>query len=180
MEMVTLHVRHDGALANNTRPGLPIMRPPTCRRHSPRFTTQGGWRSERAAAKIPLAVQGTKKSGEGSRTGREGEKIDYPVGHAGVSHCNKATQPARRHRLEFDASPCYGLPLVGLRPGTKMISYPDGARHMQHMVTLATREWDADVRTRSFIDCTSFGPVMLGIMLFMFGIGVTDRNVTDF
>ncbi len=74
---------------------------------------------------------------------------------------------------------------MGLRPGAKLVGDLDGSYRMQYVMAPAARAacpgcrrmFEADT---PFIDGTSFGPVALGIMLFLFEIGATDRDVADF
>lgn len=168
-------------LAYYEAPGMPTSQPSLYNAKRAKFRKSRG--------EDPAGSPGDRKEpggGDGGAAGREGgKKRGPPVGHAGVSHGNKPARQSLRYGLEFDASPCCGLPLAGLRPKAKLVGDLDGTYRMRHAMVLAARAGCAGCgrvheADTPFVDGTSFGPVTLGIMLFLFEIGATDRDVADF
>lgn len=126
---------------------------------------------------------GEGSSGEGSgESSSGGSRRGPPVGHKGISHCNK---PSKIVEYPAERCPkCGGTDLKQNMPVRKQVADFDGN---QRTITVATavignatcNSCGGRIRgPNPFTDGTSFGPILLGLVVHMHNMACTDDDIS--
>lgn len=115
--------------------------------------------------------------------GARGKKRGPPAGHAGVSHSN-APAVALRYGLGSAACRCGGA-LVMLRPVGKLVTDFDPSMRMVTANAVIQRAGcgrcgRTAMAPAPFLEGTSLGPVALSVVMALFDLGCTDRDISRF